>query len=81
MVKNSYSKININVFNKMGQVTGNKDQIFIEINLLMETFIVNVDELLLNFPVFNYSEKYQLLNTIFYRSGGSTARFFKYDFD
>jgi hypothetical protein len=38
-----------------GHKPKNDDRIFIEINLLMETFIVNVDELLLNLPLFNYA--------------------------
>jgi|KBSSwiStaDraftv2_1062776.scaffolds.fasta_scaffold57781_2 hypothetical protein len=38
-----------------GNKPKNDDRIFIEINLLMETFIVNVDELLLNLPLFNYA--------------------------
>ena len=41
------------------------DRIFIEINLLMGTLIVNVDELLLNLPVFNYAEKYPLTTPAF----------------
>ena len=38
-----------------GNKPKNDDRIFIGINLLMETFIVNVDELLLNLPLFNYA--------------------------
>ena len=48
-----------------GNKPKNDDRIFIEINLLMETFIVNVDELLLNLPVFNYAVKYPLTTPAF----------------
>jgi len=34
-----------------GNKPKNDDRIFIEINLLMGSILVNVDELLLNFPV------------------------------
>jgi len=38
-----------------GNKPKNDDRIFIEINLLMGSFSVNVDELLLNLPFFNYA--------------------------
>ena len=48
-----------------GRNLKNEDRIFIEINLLMETFNVNVAELLLNLPVFNYAVKYPLTTPAF----------------
>jgi len=56
-VKTVIPKINIIVFIETycRQKSKTDDRIFIEINLLMETFIVNVDELLLNLPLFNYA--------------------------